>query len=396
MRVLIVLVLAAVSTVTCATRPQPLPQEHAWALPWGAVDPDTGATVGIGDDLADAGRDRLPQDFDGDGRPDYAALIISGGGAKGAFGAGILKGWSASGRRPQFAIVTGVSTGALMATWAFLGPAYDGQLERFYTQTTDSQIFRKKSLLLVPFGESLLDTEPLRRTIAEAVDERLLAEVAREYRKGRRLYVASTDLDNGRLVVWDLGAIAASERPDRLARYREALRASASIPVGFPPVYFPIEIDGKEYGQMHVDGGAVANLFITGFILDRQRELAPRGIGRGDVNVDFYLVVNSYLLPQPEGEAIKPSLINIAAASSWATSWSAQTDRLVRAYQGAKGIGAGFHLVGIPGDYPGDLPLASFDPETMAPLFRHGEALGRSGAFWLSAPPGIDWRERLD
>jgi hypothetical protein len=392
MRALIVLLSLAIMT-GCATRPKPLPEEHAWTLPWGAVDPDTGITVGLDGDIADAGRGRLPEDFDGDGRPDFAALIISGGGAKGAFGAGILKGWSASGRRPEFTIVTGVSTGALMATWAFLGPDYDQPLEHFYTHTTDDQVFTRKSLLLAPFSDSLLDTEPLRRTIAEAVDQRLLDEVAREYREGRRLYVASTDLDNRRLVVWDLGAIAASDRADRVERYREALRASASIPVGFSPVYFPIEIEGEAYGQMHVDGGAVANLFMTGFILDRQRKLLPAGIERGAVDIDFYVLVNSYLLPQPEGEPVAPSLISISTAAAWATSWSAQTDRLVRAYQGARGMGAGFHLVGIPDDYPGELPLASFDPATMTPLFRYAETMGSSGAFWLAEPPGIDWRE---
>jgi hypothetical protein len=203
-------------------------------------------------------------------------------------------------------------------------------------------------------------------------------------------------LDNGRLVVWDLGAIAASDRADRLERYREALRASASIPIGFPPVYFPVEVGDEQYGQMHVDGGAIANLSITGFILDRQRALAPPGMKRGDVNVDLYLLVNSHLLPQPEGEPTEPRLISIAMASSWATSWSAQTDRLVRAYQTAKCIDAGFHLVGIPDDYAGALPLASFDPKTMTPLFRYAERLAGSGQFWLSEPQGIDWRERLD
>lgn len=389
-------VLAVILLSACASRPEPLPHAHAWALPWGAVDPDTGRSVGIGEALADAGRGQVPPDTDGNGRANYSALIISGGGAKGAFGAGVLKGWAEAGERPDFTIVTGVSTGALMATWAFLGPRYDGELERFYTQTTDAQIFSRKALVGVPFGSSLLDTGPLRRTIASVVDERLLAEVAREYHKGRRLYVASTDLDNGRLVVWDMGAIAASDRPDRLERYREALRASASIPIGFPPVYFPVEVDGREYSQMHVDGGAVANLFLTGYVLDRQRALARPGLRRKDVDIDLYLLVNSHLLPQAQGEGTAPGLISIAMASSWATSWSAQTNQLVRAYQAAKGMDAGFHVVGIPGDYAGELPLSSFEPEVMTPLFRFGESLGRGGGFWLSEPPGINWRERVD
>ena len=168
-----------------------------------------------------------------------------------------------------------------------------------------------------------------------------------------------------------------------------------SNPIGFPPVYFPVEINGREYGQMHVDGGAIANFFLAGFLLDRQRALAPPDLSREDIDVDLYLLVNSHLLPQPEGEPIEPRLLSIAMASSWATSWSAQTNQLVRAYQAVKGVGAGFHLAGIPADYPGALPLASFDPETMTPLFRFGEISAQRDDFWRSEPEGIDWRERL-
>lgn len=391
-----VLILVFSLLAGCASRPPPVPRDHAWALPWGAVDPRTGLTVGLNADLGNAGAGHLPPDLDGDGRPNYTLLVISGGGAKGAFGAGVLKGWSAQGGRPPFTVVTGVSTGALMATWAFLGSRYDRLLERFYTQTTDERIFRHRGLLFAPFIDSLLDTTPLRRTIAAAIDQQILEEVADEYRKGRRLYVASTDLDANRLVVWDLGGIAASGHPDRLERYREALRASASIPVAFPPVYFPVEVDGRVYGQMHVDGGTVANFFLTGFILDRQRKLAPPGIERSEVEVDIYLLMNSHLEPQPPAEPVSPRLIAIATASGWATSWSAQTNQLVRAYRAARGMKVGFHLAGIPGDYGGPMPTASFDPREMAGLFRYGESLVQSASFWLSEPPGINWRERLE
>jgi hypothetical protein len=388
------LLLAGLILSACATRPTPLPTEHAWALPWGAVDPETGRTVGIDAALGNAGRDVLPPDEDGNGRPDYALLVVSGGGAKGAFGAGVLSGWTDAGNRPEFRVVTGVSTGALMATWAFLGNRYDGALEWFYTQTEDDEVFRKRNPLLAPFGDSLLDTGPLQETIAEAVDDALLAEVAAEYHKGRRLYVASTDLDQGRLVVWDLGGIAASDHPRKLQRYRAALLASASIPVGFPPVYFPVEVDGQTYSQMHVDGGAIANLFLTDFMLERQRLLAPAGIERADIDVDLYLLLNSQLLPQPDGEPVKPRLVSIATATGWATSWAAQTDRLARAYLGARDRAIGFHIIGIPDDYPDELPLTSFDPATMGPLFRFGANLARTGDFWLDAPPGVSEIEK--
>lgn len=389
-----VVVLAVAGIQACATRPPAVPVEHAWRLPWGAVDPATGLAVGIDAAIQRQGAGQLPPDSDGNGKPNYVVLVISGGGAKGAFGAGLLKGWTATGERPEFTLVTGVSTGALMATWAFLGADYDPELERFYTRTTDEQIFHSRFLLAALFGDALLDTAPLRETIAAAVDQPLLDAVARAYRKGRRLYVASTDLDNNRLVVWDLGGIAASGRPDRLARYRDALLASASIPVGFPPVYFPIDIDGERYSQMHVDGGAIANLFLTDFILDRQRELAPPDLDRDAVDVDLYLLMNSQLTPQPPTRAVGPSMISISMASSWSTSWSAQSDRLARAHGLARGMGAGLHLAGIPDDYDGELPLASFDPVAMSRLFHFAEQWMRSGGVWLDAPPGLSSREQ--
>jgi predicted acylesterase/phospholipase RssA len=392
-RLRVLLVILSLLTA-CASRPPPLPPDYAWSLPWGAVSPETGSTVGMADGFGHVGHGVLPADLDDDGRPNYSLLLISGGGAKGAFGAGVLKGWSEEGSRPEFSVVTGVSTGALMASWAFLGSHYDDELEYFYTELTDAKIFRRRNRLLALFGDSLLDTKPLRQTIAGAVDAGLLDEVAGEYRKGRRLYIASTDLDHTRLVVWDLGAIAASDRPGKLERYREAGRAAASIPVAFPPVYFPVEVDGQEFSQMHVDGGAVANFFMTSFILDRQRALLPTGMDRRDVDIDIYLLVNGHLQPSHQPEPISPHVLPIALAASWATSWSAQTNQLVRAYRAATGIGAGFHLAGVPEDYDGALPMTSFDPEVTVPLFRYGESLARKGELWLSEPPGIDWRER--
>ena len=158
----------------CSTRPPAVPREHTWLLPWGAVDPRTGQTVGIPGPVQLQGAGVLPSDMDADGRVDYSLLVLSGGGAKGAYGAGVLAGWSATGTRPEFTIVTGVSTGALMATWAFLGEDHDPVLERFYTGTSDEDIFRRRRLLPSPFRDSLLDTSPLRETLASLVDAQLL------------------------------------------------------------------------------------------------------------------------------------------------------------------------------------------------------------------------------
>jgi hypothetical protein len=358
-------------------------------LPWGAIDARSY------DAAADARLLRSPSPAlpsKRAGLPRYALLALSGGGAKGAFGAGLLCGWTKAGTRPQFKVVTGVSTGALMATFAFLGSKYDRELERFYTTTTNSDVMTRR--WFGAFNTSVADTAPLREMIARFIDERVLEAVAAEHRKGRRLYVATTDLDGNRLVIWDLGAIAASKHPARLNRYRNVVLASASIPMVFPPVYFPVDVDGKRYWQMHVDGGVIANVFFSGFMLDVQRYNERANIKHG-AQVDLYIIMNGDLKPEPLPQPIKPNLFSIATAFSYSTSWSSQIGTVTRLYRAAHGIGIGFHLAGIPEDYPGAVPTTSFDPKRMRKLFHYAEDLAASGYPWLKAPPGLNWRELI-
>lgn len=391
-RALVIAALAA-SAIACATRPPGIPLESWQALPWGAVSLDG---YGASEDLG-ASSQIVPApivDKDQYERPRYAVLALSGGGANGAFGAGLLAGWSKHGSRPSFKIVTGVSTGSLLAVYAFLGPKYDRELERFYTTTTDADVLSMRSRLSSLFGDSLADNAPLKATIARAIDDRVLDEVAREHRRGRRLYVSTTDLDGARVVAWDMGAIAASARPDRLQRFRDVLLASTSIPVVFPPVYFPVEVGGATYSQMHVDGGATANLLFAGFMIDVLRATEGSRF-RPDARIDFYTVINGYLRPGPHSDPIAPDLLGIAVASNWITSWAAQSSLVVRLYHVVRRVGWEFHLAGIPREYEGELPSASFDPERMTRLFRYAEALAASGFPWQDHPPGMDPRERL-
>jgi predicted patatin/cPLA2 family phospholipase len=376
----------------CATRPLAPPKDQLLALPWGAIDERTY------DIEADAHAARAaatgsmrPEDYDtdGDGRPNYAILALSGGGSRGAFGAGLLTGWSKRGTRPSFKVVTGVSTGALMSTHVFLGPKYDKELERFYTTTTDKQIFSGPSYLAGLFGVSVMDTGPLRKTMRKELPDPVIDEVAVEHRKGRRLYVGTTDLDGNRLVIWDMGAIASSGRLDRYDRYREVLLASASIPIAFPPVYFPIEVGGKQYWQMHVDGGASANIFFSGFMLRVQAAIERDRIANIKPQVDFYAIINGPLEPSPLGDSIDPSLFSIASGMMWTTSWSAQLSQLGLMYAGAKRRGIGYHIAGIPPDYPDPPPVANFDPPRMTKLFRYGESLALNGDPWRTKPPAM-------
>ena len=382
--------------VGCVSRPPALPGEHQEALPWGAVS-TRGSETPIRNHMSGSLNNALDSesalpDTDGDGIPNIAVLGLSGGGSNGAFAVGLLSGWTEHGTRPEFKIVTGVSTGALIATHAFLGSEYDSLLEEIYTSITDDQVFRSRNPLSVLYNDSLRDTSPLRKTIAGWIDLEILEQVAREHRRGRRLYVATTDLDGNRLIAWDLGAIAASDRPDRLKRYRDVLLASSSVPVAFPPVYFPVDINGETYWQMHVDGGASANIFFSGFMFDVQRAIEAHRLEQG-AQVDFYLIVNSTLEPRPLDQPVKGNILSIAAASTWSMSWAAQSAQLARMFRIIHGLGLGYHLAGIPSDYPDPLDSSSFDPLAMSKLLEYSKAKAVQGYPWLDKPPGLDWRE---
>ena len=190
-------------------------------------------------------------------------LAISGGGDDGAFGAGLLVGWSDRGDRPEFDMVTGVSTGALSAPFAFLGRAYDPQLKAVYTATSASDIFEKRAPLLGAIaGDALTDNAPLRQMISRNLDDEMLRRIAEEYRKGRLLFILTTNLDQGRPVIWNIGSIASSNHPKARELIIEVLLASTSIPVVFPPVMLDVTVSGERYQEMHVDGGTIAQAFL--------------------------------------------------------------------------------------------------------------------------------------
>src|SRR6185369_1305767 len=205
-------------------------------------------------------------------------LAISGGGSNGAFGAGLLAGWTESGKRPQFDIVTGVSTGSLIAPLAFLGPEYDPQLKEIYTSYDTKDIAKKRSLLKGLTGDAMFSTKPLKELIEKYLDEKLLRAIAVESKKGRLLMVGTTNLDTGRPVLWNIGRIAESGTPEALELARNVLLASAAIPAAFPPVFLDVEVDGKKYQEMHVDGGTTTQAFLYPIGLDWKKLSHSAGI----------------------------------------------------------------------------------------------------------------------
>jgi predicted patatin/cPLA2 family phospholipase len=309
-------------------------------------------------------------------------LVLSGGGSNGAFGAGILAGWTEAGTRPSFRLVTGVSTGALIAPFAFLGPVYDAELEEAFTNVTRKDIYRIRNPLAIFKKDSLARTDPLARQIEQLINQELLQAVAAEHRRGRRLFIGTTNLDAQRLVVWNMGAIAASDQPGSLDLFRDVLLASASIPVAFPPVYIDVEVDGRRFDEMHVDGGVTAELFLWGAmvdIADTARELQI------DIPpIAIYIIRNGPLQAVPE--QVDPKLVDIASRSMLTLLNSIAMGDLVRIWTQTEGNGVDFNYVGIPPEQP-ETPTASFKPQEMRRLFELGRALALEPDTWRTKPP---------
>ncbi len=360
-----------------------LPDVRGWALQAGST---------LEQDLVRSFAQESPQDFppDASGTVSYAHLALSGGGANGAFGAGFLSGWTATGTRPMFKIVTGVSTGALMAPFAFIGPPYDQALRDFYTTTRSSDIFLLGStfglLWQLMAGEALADTRPLQAMVVRHVDEQLLQRVAEAHRRGRRLYIGTAYLDAPRFVVWNMGLIASSGHPDALALFRKVMLASASIPVAFPPVFFDVELTpgGPRYDEMHVDGGVGARVFLHGGVF-RGSVIRERGGLGGAGREDIFVIHNGQLVPQPE--PVPRSLASIAARSIDASGRTAVLGDLLRINAYAQREGGSFRWITI----PRDVNMAGeevFDPAQMQALYDLGLRMAGSGEPWFTQPPG--------
>lgn len=189
----------------------------------------------------------------------FDLLALSGGGADGAYGAGLLVGWSERGDRPVFEVVTGVSTGALMAPFAFIGPSGDAELSQAFTDGRSDHLLEARWAMAIS-GPGLFRQRPLRALIASSITAEVLNQVAAGHRQGRRLYVATTSLDTQGQVVWDMGAVAETGSRDL---FINILTASASIPGVFPPVFIDVQRNDRMVRELHVDGRTTSNFFVT-------------------------------------------------------------------------------------------------------------------------------------
>jgi len=310
-------------------------------------------------------------------------LALSGGAEDGAFGAGLLKGWTASGTRPEFWLVTGVSTGALMAPFVFLGPEYDHVLREIYTELDATSLFELAPFKALFGGTAVTKTEPFKRTIARYVDEALLEAVAAAHAEGRNLFVATSNLDAGRPMIWDLGELADSGDPRALQLFRDILLASAAIPGVFPPVMFDVVAGGQTYDELHVDGGVGAQVFTYPLQVTPRR--LDAAVGR-PIDRELYVIRNTRLIPAYE--AVDPRAVPIAERSLAVLISRQGLGDIFRIYTAAKRDGLAFHLAYIPPEFDHPLPKP-FDQAYMGALFELGYEMGRSGTAWSDAPPGV-------
>lgn len=311
-------------------------------------------------------------------KADY--LAISGGGANGAFAAGVLVGWTKRGDRPEFEVVTGVSTGALAAPFAFLGSKYDPELTKIYTAYGDSDIMRSRGLLGV-LGSGVYDNAPLRKLISDQMSERLIDEIAAEYFRGRRLLVQTTNIDAQRPVIWDISAISASRRADRKTLITDILLASAAIPAVFPPMRIHVQAAGKDYDELHVDGGVSAQVFFAPpriRFADFEREEFGHARTRS-----LYVIRNGRL--NPTYEVATERTIPIAQrAIATLTTYQGLAD-LTRLQTLARAGRARLFYVSIPRSFTA-IARSEFDKSYMRELYRVGTQLGLAGHWSMDTP----------
>ena len=313
-------------------------------------------------------------------------LSISGGGDNGAFGAGLLTGWTERGDRPTFDLVTGVSTGSLIAPFAYLGPEYDPVLKAVYTETQPSDIYLERGLLGALFGEAIGDTTPLFKLISKHIDAELLKKIADEYtRTNRWLLVATTNLDTGTPVIWNMGKLAQVGTPEALALFRKILLASAAIPGVFPPVMIDVVADGKNYQEMHVDGGATMSVF-----------LYPAALGEAARKQKVLTTIkkrNAYIIRNARIDAdwkeTERDTLSIMGRAVAQLIQSQGYGDLYRIYQIAQRDHVEFNLAYIGADFK--FPHErEFDRQYMNALYQYSYVLGKAGYPWVHTPPGYN------
>ncbi|MFT5730015.1 MAG: hypothetical protein ACI8PB_004189 [Desulforhopalus sp.] len=383
------LLLAILLTSGCASPPvrSILPEKfiNTAAIPgvpnarfWGDEWPEFSASI-----FKNKSTKELQERFPGVYGKEHAYLAISGGGAEGAFGAGLLTGWTASGTRPKFMMVTGISTGALSAPFAFLGPEYDEKLREVYTTTETSEILEINGPFEAISLGAVTDSAPLRDLIEYFITDDIITAIAAEHRRGRRLLIGTFNLDAARSVIWNIGAIANSDYEKKNELIWDVMLASASIPVAFPPVLINVDVNGTTYDEMHVDGGTGGQVFVYPATFgweEIMRKLNVPGSPK------IYVIRNAFLVPDYHG--VIPRIVPIAGRSISSLIMTQGVGDLYQIFVLCHRDGNDFNLAYIPSDFDEETE-EPFDPEYMTKLFQLGRTMALQGYDWEKEPPGL-------
>ncbi|MGF1901682.1 patatin-like phospholipase family protein [Aliivibrio sifiae] len=313
-------------------------------------------------------------------KDDHHYLALSGGGANGAYGAGILTAWSEMGGRPDFDIVTGVSTGALIAVFAYLGEDYDDELTEFYTTTETDDIFITKRIFNMLSGTALLDSSPLENTIRETVTSELLDKVAEYNAQGRLLLVGTTDLGSQRLSIWNMGEIAALKSDESQRLFEDIILASASIPGAFPAVRVNVESDEETYQELHVDGGVTRQVFLISDSLSV--------VNNQNKNHHIYVIRNGEFEPKVDDPELN---LNYVASRSLSTliKYQGRGD-VMRIYNLAQRSNIDFYFSHMESNMALEVeqdPDQPFDSTYMQYLYKYGYEQTLIGNVWDDKPP---------
>jgi len=373
---------------SCVTRPPAIPASDFDTLPWGALALDINADNSeytLKESMGEVLRKKIHEANAGDSTTALNILALSGGGSGGAYGAGLLNGWKDHGDIPQFDIVTSVSTGSIMSSFAFLGGDYIDQLDSIFRNLETSDLYVSSWLSLFN-GATLNDPTPLKNLLRDGIDEQFLAEIAREHQKGRRLYMGTTNLDTGQLVVWDMGAIASSDRTDKLQRYRDIIYASSAVPIIFPPHFFNLDIDGNSYSQMHVDGGVYSNVFMIGLYVDWMSELQLTIKNDIKIKTNLYMIANR---KYRERHAYDPMPLKFSPVFD--AFITVETDLLFdrsvyRIYNSIQDRNIDFHIATIPQDANHIQSMMEFVPKEMRAIY---------GIAYDKASNGYPWKKEI-
>lgn len=374
--------------IGCATRPAAVPEAYASKLPWGAINLDIKAEgeYTIKNSLGKALTQKANRYSDFNGSVPFNILTLTGGGSRGAFGTGFIVGWTHKGDIPKFDVITGISTGAVMAPFIFLGGKELKKAEYFYTKMNTEDVFTRSWLSFFGYGH-IMNAQPLKKLFRKNFNKAFLDQVALEHKKGRRLYIGTTNIDTGQLVVWDMGAIASSDRADKYEHFADIIYASAALPVYLPPQYMKVEIEGKNYYQMHVDGGIYSQVFMIGLLVNWGEVLKFNAHANKNFDATLYTVANRKYRQRDIYKPVEQAPFSIIEAYVL-TEMDLLFDRSIyRLYSSCKEKGVTFKMATIPEKMEDIIIVPTeFNPERMLELFNVGYYLGRHK---------YEWKERV-